>query len=211
MKIRNLIVATLFGLAAASGAQAVDAGVSVTCGDATLGIRTTTVNPADAGFCYAGLDNLGDPALVSLINSLAGTTDAEIIDRDDANTNGSELSITGVGGTSGTWSFLSSVWDDYDRLFLYFHFGDARDCNVVDCTGFETDPDIFVFELVRADSSGSWVFSCTTAPTCSLNGLSNIALIGTGDGPDEIPEPASLALVGLGLIAVAATRRRRRA
>ena len=140
--LKKLIAGTVISLAAMTGAQA--AGVSVVCGDTTLGIRTTTVNPAMAGSCHAGLTNLGDAALVTLVNS------------------------------------------DYST----------------------TDPDIFIVELVSPDSSGTWVFSGTT-------GLSNIALLGTRCTTDcettQVPEPGTLALLGLGVMGVALTRRRRQA
>ncbi len=191
-------------LFAAIGAADVDA-ASVTCGNASLGIRVTTVDPAKSpgGLCYAGLTNLGDPQLEALMNLLTGATDADIVERDNSNSNGGGLNIAGVGGTAGTWSFGSSAWGSNDRLFLYFHFGDAQDNPGPTST---TDPDIFIVELMSPDVAGKWSFS-------GKQGLSNIALIGIGDGklpPQEVPEPASLALVGLGLLASVATLRRRR-
>jgi hypothetical protein len=199
--LKKMLSGALISLATVSGAHA--AGVTVICGDASLGIRTTTVDPAMAGSCYAGLDNLGDPALLALVNSRYGETDAILIDRDAANSNGGLLSITGIGGASGGWSFASSLWSQYDRMFLYFHFGDAKDDPGPLS---ETDPDIFLVELVSPDSLGTWVFSGKT-------GLSNIALIGSGCERDcettEVPEPGTLALLGLALTGLGFARRRR--
>lgn len=174
----------------------------ITCGNSTLGTRTVTVDPAlSGGLCYGGLTNLGDGALVSLVDSLISDT-STLIDRDIANSNGGILNITGVGGGAGGWSFASSVWDDYARVFMYFHFGDGPD------TGGGTDPDIFIVELAPEDISGTWTFSGTT-------GLSNIALIGSGEGdgggggPGEIPEPGMLFLMGAGLMGLGYSRRRK--
>src|SRR5512139_1459470 len=201
----------------AAGAAIVLAGISsthaatVVCGDSSLGIRTTTVDPALTGSCYAGLQNLGNGDLEALIDSEYGTTNAGIIDRDNVDSNGGGLDITGVGGGSGTWSFSSTLWDTYSRLFLYFHFGDGPDNPSGTST---TDPDIFIVELVSPDFMGTWEHFDGTDDGRQRYGLSNIALIGEGDDDDDdddtdMPEPGSLALLGLGLLGLGLSRRRK--
>ena len=201
--LKQWMAASAVALMSMSGAQA----AIVSCGDLSLGLRETTVNPALSCF-YAGLTNLGDPALVDLMNDELGlvTPDtAEIINRDTANTNGGALNITGVGALLGTWSFAETQWDSFERLFLYFHFGDGPDNPG---PGSTTDPDIFIVELNARDFTGDWSFN-------GRNGLSNIALIGSGEGggggDDEVvPEPGTITLAGLALLGLAATRRRAR-
>jgi hypothetical protein len=199
-------VAAFAGLGA-SGAQA----AIIICGDPALGLRVTTVDPGK-DCTYAGLQNPGDPQLEDLLDSIIGSTDATLIERDTADSNGGSLVITGQGLNSGTWNIAPSVWDGDGRVFLYFHFGDAQDNPG---SGSTTDPDTFIVELMEADTSGTWSFGGG-----KLTGLSNIALLHTGangngngngggsGGP--VPEPATLALVGLGLLGAAVVRRRQR-
>jgi hypothetical protein len=215
--LTNAIVAAALGVAGMSGAQA----SSIACGDLTLGIRTTTVDPA-LSCLYAGLDNLGDPELISLLNDELGLTlpdTSVLIERDEENSNGGDLIITGIGvgndndPTSGTWSFNSDLWDEYARLFLYFHFGDAQDNPLGGDKTFDptVDPDIFIVELLSPTYSGTWSFGPDGA---KMTGLSNVALLGYGDGGGgggAAPEPGILFLMGAGLLGLGMARRRKSA
>lgn len=207
MKIlKTILAATALSVAGIGAAHA----TAVTCGNASLGIRTTTVDPGlVGGTCYAGLDNLGDPQLVTLLNTQLGLVSPAttiLVDRDTGNSNGGSLNITGVGGQSGNWSFTSTLWNTYERMFLYFHFGDAQDNPSTTST---TDPDIFIVELAKPDASGTWSFNGRT-------GLSNIGLLGYDDGRvppgGNIPEPgtASIALLSFGILGATSAWQRRR-
>ncbi len=210
--LHSAVMATALVAAGISGAQA----AAITCGNVTLGVRTTTVNPAlTGGLCYAGLDNLGNPQLEALLDSLTGADstpgtndDSVLLARDETNNNVGLLSLSGVGGTTGNWSFDASVWG-YSRVFLYFHFGDAQDA-APGTTGSTTDPDTFIVELAPTDISGTWSFGGTGA---KLTGLSNVGLLGAGSNgvvpPSEIPEPGALALLGAGLLGLGMARRRK--
>lgn len=171
----------------------------VTCGDATLGVRVTVVDPGlPGGYCYAQLGNLQDADIANLGLSL--------IEKDSTALGllGGDLRGSGHNANSGTWSFGADLWDDWSRLFIGFHFGNAGDFE-------STNPDSFIVELARPDIMGTWELAGTGA---RLNGLSNLYLLGVNDGsppPNEIPEPTTLALVGLGLLGAGAARRRRQA
>lgn len=178
-------LATLALAALCGGAQA----ASINCGNATLGTRTLDVDPAMA--CVAaGLGNLSDPELLAL------SYVDQVIERDASNTNGSLLSITGVGSNAGGWSFAPSVWNTWENLYLYFHFG------AVEGQGAAYDPDWFIVRLSPTDTSGTWDVNPD-----QRGALSNVVLM-AGTPTNRVPEPASLALAGLALVGVAAARRR---
>lgn len=211
------LIKTILGSAALALASVGAANAAVVvCGNSSLGIRTTTVDPAMSGSCYAGMDNLGNPQLLALVNSQYGLSPSSVlVDRDTANTNGGDLSITGVGGVTGNWSFTSTLWDTYERMFLYFHFGDGPD-NLPN-TGSTTDPDIFIVELTKPDSAGSWEHFGGDLTKPDRFGLSNIALLGFDDGSvppggGRLPEPgtASIALLSIGIAGATSAWRRRR-
>jgi hypothetical protein len=132
--------------------------------------------------------NLGDPQLMAL----TGTT---LIDRDNSDNNGGPLSITGEDGFAGTFSVAASAWS-YQNLYLYFHFGNVG-------SSAEYNPDYFVIQLNAEDTSGSWVVN-----PGNRGALSNVALLGSGQR--QVPEPASIALVGLALAGLGLSVRRRR-
>lgn len=103
----------------------------------------------------------------------------------------------------GTFSFDPALWNNADQLFLGLKFGTGN-----------TPDEWMVYELQANVSSGTWRFVDVLAPGNDINfRLSHMALYSKGDGGgsgDELPEPASLALVGIGLLGAALTRRRKR-
>jgi hypothetical protein len=178
--------ATLMAISSIAGAAAVSCGPS----DG----RNMVVDPAlVGGVCYFQSGNLqaadypliGVDGLVEIEKDVGGAGQGD-----------GSLFYTIDGTGSGTWEIAASLWSTYSQLFLGAHFGNGSG-----------DPDSFVVELAATDTSGTYEL---TAPAgMDLNGLSNLYLFGVPGGDTQVPEPASLALLGLGLAGLGFARRRR--
>lgn len=194
-------VRILFAVAAFLGAGSANA-AAVTCGDGALGIRLTAVDPGlTGGLCFAQLGNLDPGFYVDGGYTLfdVGSTTLTLLGKEEVGTGdaSSLLGYTVDGNQFGTWAVSESAWNSWNRVMLGFHFGGGG------AQG-DSNPDSFVVELAPTDNFGSWALTGTDA--VKLTGLSNIYLFGVG--PQDVPEPAMLALVGLALLGFAGARRR---
>lgn len=129
-----------------------------------------------------------------------------LIDKDE---NGPDadggFSVTGNGGTTGSFSILASTWDTYNQLIIGFKPGTPNSERFAAASS----PDWAAFLLTGGITGGTWDIS-------GQWGLSHADLFGRFVPPDRditaVPEPASLLLLGSGLLsAVTASRRRRKA
>ena len=178
--------------------------------------RAVTVSGALAtgagGECYYKTGNInGDDA--SVFTTWGSGAIPVLIEKDIAGPNGGGGGSDGLllytGAQFGTWAMSSNLWTTYNEIFIGFHFGNGSG-----------NPDSFLVELDPgsrlAATNGTWAL----IPENLANNLSNIYLFGRGtpaangngsgaNGGGNVPEPATLALVGLGLLGAAAARRLR--
>jgi len=102
------------------------------------------------------------------------------------------FSVTNIGGTSGTFTVDPAAWAAFGSLAIGFKVGSAQ-----------INPDWAAFILPYGETTGTW--SVTVPPLMANQGLSHANLYAT----DPIPEPATLVLLGSGLLGLAARARRR--
>jgi hypothetical protein len=174
----------------ASAASA--APITVTCpGGAYTRQFSLTTDPSGAT-CYQfgtgnGVSTGPDDVLVGL-----GWT---VIDKDQNPDsvwpNDAWFSIDPIGAGSGTFTISPAVWAAYGQVAIGLKSGN------------NLDVDWASFILPYGETSGSWEIQPSTG-----GGLSHATLY--GQGAPVVPEPASMVLLGSGLLGLAARARRKK-
>lgn len=163
----------------------------VTCGSSQ---RTATLDAATE--CKTGEGNtLGNG---STINALYGPTWTQQGSNDGANgTNGFLTTNADSWGqhVTGTWSIDASFWSLFGEAVISIHVGNGGG-----------SPDHFAWAIETGATSGTFSYDKLNG---GGGGLSNMKLWSRGT-PSTVAEPGSIALLGLGLAGLVASRRKQR-
>lgn len=182
VKVLGSVVAGLIFSASAHSAM-------VSCNDDPA-LNYMQMDDSQAAECLAsGVGNLnGNPASDLFLTGVG--SDYELASKSD-DSNPYNLTYG-----DGTWSFDSDFWNDYSDAALGFKFGTGN-----------TADEWFVFSLQDLVSAGEWAF---VNANNTGGGLSHMNLYGK-EGSVSVPEPGTIALLGLGLVGLTMTRRKKNA
>ena len=196
LKSLKIVTAAAVVALAASNASAVD----IACGT-NPSINHMLVDDSQVSACLAsGVGNIsGNPSGGNADPFLTGVgSEYELASKTgEGEDNPFNLAYTQDGDT-GTWSFDASAWDAYTDLAIGFKFG----------TGNQPD-EWFVYSVATLVASGDWEFVNVFG---TGGGLSHMNLYGIAGEfpPGQVPEPAGLALLGIGALGLALAGKRRR-
>ncbi|HKE94507.1 MAG TPA: PEP-CTERM sorting domain-containing protein [Povalibacter sp.] len=179
-------LAALFALsfAALAGAVPITSQQCAPSGDT----RTITIDPGLACVAKGSGNNENNAAFQALV------ADWTFLGKEESGANAS-LFDASIGQSSGVLTLNAPLWSQFEEILVVLKVGAANGLNL--------DPDWVVFSL--ASDNTQYAFSVN--PTKG-GGLSHASLYGRGS-PTSVPEPGTLALLGVGVLGAAAFRRRR--
>jgi len=169
----------------------------IPCKDISSTKNYMLIDDSQVSACLdAGVGNIqGDNAAQDLFLSGVGS-DYEFASKNEGGSGSAPFGLTyNQDGGSGIWGFDASFWDTYSAGAIGFKFG----------TGNEPD-EWFVYSLVDGVFNGNWQFVNVNGKG---GGLSHVNLYAIQGDDHKVPEPATLALIGVGLFLMGVAMRRR--
>ncbi len=171
----------------------------------TLSMSAANAYVIDTKLAEAQLANSGDATELAWIRSVTGDNSLTLDFKLDTNDAGFNFS------SNGPDSWFIDVSPNTPGFFM-LKFGTGGTTATADHYAFQNDPDLT--KLVWSNSQVQFLTggNCANNPNaCNIGRLSHY--VGTnggggGGGPNQIPEPAGLLLLSIGLIGLVYTRRR---
>ena len=162
----------------------------------------TAVNEvtANAG-CALGSTNNDSVSQVNA-DSMFGFSDWLFAQKDDdldgIDSTTIDIGLSLIGDTlSGTWS-INDIWSLYSDVMLVFKEGNGI-------------PDTYVgYLLVSGDTAGLYSSPFINPANGNLKNISHVTAYVRGDGDMMVPEPGTLALLGIGLFGMGLASRRKK-
>lgn len=173
-----------------------------------LAVTDMTLNSINSSDCYGVVSgNINSTTDLNTLNVFGNDWEARITTDGGATTTFEGLQITlsatGVGDTSGTWELAIVDTNGTDPLNLP---------TTLDLVGALKASDryaLYFFDdiLLSADNDGTWIITFENRGG-QLPDLSHLDVFIRG-GTTNVPEPATLLLLGVGMLGLAGIRRRR--
>jgi hypothetical protein len=171
---------------------AIGHGATLLCDTDAPTLTKNYMSASNVSACLdSGIGNIGNGPNDAFVAG-AGAGYMEIADTSDNSNFGFTVN------PDGSWSVNASIWDSYSTVAIGFKFGTGN-----------TADEWFVYSLMANATSGMFTFFDVVAPGNDTGSerFSHGVLYGMGDDND-VPEPGTLALLGLGLLGLGISRRR---